>query len=149
MIKISRLADYAVVILAVFAQSEEGKLLNASYVSVQTHLPEPTVSKVLKLLAKDGVLTSVRGAAGGYKLSCPVDQIDMAHVIRAVDGPIALTACVDQSEQGCDFEGHCSVKGRWDDVNTAITQALENVSLADMVRPAIKKNPKNNHIEAA
>ena len=135
MIKVSKLADYAVVVLATLARSENG-LMTAPAISAQSGLPEPTVAKVLKLLAKEDILQSARGASGGYKLLAPPGEISIAKIVSAVDGPISLTACVAGSSETCGYEGRCAVKGRWNGVNHAIRQALENVTLADMgVRP--------------
>jgi len=133
MIKLSKLTDYAVVVLAVMAQ-ERGTVVSASALAEKTHLPEPTVAKVLKILSKHGIILSVRGTNGGYKLEKTADQIDMASVISAMDGPIALTACVDGSAGCCNLENSCPVKGQWDPVNMAMKQALGNVSLAQMIQ---------------
>lgn len=132
MIKVSKLADYAVVVLASLAGAELGKVMSASDLSEQTKLPEPTVSKVLKLLAKGEILNSVRGASGGYTFMKPPESITVADIIMAVDGPISLTACVEGSEQDCTYAACCSIKGRWTGVNKAIKDALDNISLSDM-----------------
>ena len=134
MIKISRLADYAVVILATMSKTP-AELMTAAALSARTSLPEPTVAKVLKLLSKDGLLASVRGASGGYKLSRTADELSVASIVMAVDGPIALTACVEGHNSGeCGYQKCCPVKGRWDHVNSAILSALTNVTLADMAQ---------------
>ena len=132
MIKISRLADYAVVVLVAFTESDK-TLLSASSLAVKTKLPEPTVAKVLKLLTKGGIVSSVRGAGGGYSLDTDMKRISIGKIVKAVDGPIALTACVDGSAVSCDYEESCTVKGRWNPVNAALRGALENVTLADMI----------------
>ncbi len=137
MIKVSRLADYAVVVLSAFLEGEQGeaRLLSAMSVSTNTKLPEPTVAKILKLLARGGILRSVRGAGGGYALSRLSSDITVADVIAAVEGPVALTACVEGATERCDYAPLCPANGRWNDVNAAILKALENVSLRDMVAP--------------
>lgn len=132
MIKISRLADYAVVVVSTMSK-HNGVLLSASNVAEQTHLPEPTVSKVLKILAKHDIVDSIRGANGGYKLSKPSTRITVADIITAIEGPVSLTACVEGAKETCDFSAHCPVNGRWDDVNMAIRVALESITLADMI----------------
>ncbi len=133
MIKVSRLADYAVVVLATLTQSDSG-LMNASGISAKTGLPEPTVAKVLKLLAKAEIVQSVRGVNGGYKPVIRPEQLSVARIVTAVDGPISLTSCVDGSPDTCGFESKCAVKGRWNNVNFAIRAAMEGVSLADMIQ---------------
>lgn len=137
MIKISRMADYAVVVLSAFTDVEQGaeRLLSAAAVSESTRLPEPTVAKILKLLARGDVLKSVRGANGGYALSRSAADITVADIINAIEGPIALTACVEGGSSNCDYAKGCPIHGRWDDVNDAISNALANVSLRDMVAP--------------
>ena len=132
MIKLSKMTDYAVVLLADMA-GREGTLMSAAGLAEITKLPEPTVSKVLKLLAKHDIVTSTRGINGGYSLSKTPEQINMAHVITALDGPIALTACVDQSTECCERADHCAMKGQWNPVNQAMHSALANISLAQMM----------------
>lgn len=132
MLKISRLADYAVVILASMSKQPKG-LMKTAEVSTLVALPGPTVSKVLKLLVKQGLVDSVRGAGGGYRLSAAPANISVAAIISAVDGPITLTACVEGNAGSCDYRRSCPVHGRWDNVNTAIYNALAEVTLADMI----------------
>lgn len=131
MIKISRLADYAVVILATMARADSERL-SAAEISGLTALPEPTVAKVLKNLAREAVVESSRGAHGGYRILKSPEDIEIAEIITAVDGPIALTACVEPGQEDCDYEALCPVKGRWNNVNAAVEQALKQVCLADM-----------------
>lgn len=132
MIKLSKMTDYAVVILADMA-ARQGTLVSATGLAESTKLPEPTVSKVLKLLARQDIINSTRGINGGYSLEKTPEQINMAHVITALDGPIVLTACVDQSDECCDRADHCSMNGQWNPVNQAMHTALKNVSLAQMM----------------
>lgn len=131
MIRFSKLADYAVVILS--ALQSEGELTSASGISEMTGLPEPTVAKVLKLLAKADLVKSIRGAQGGYTIGKSANEMHIAEIVMAVDGPVALAACVEGSEEACSFAGGCMVKGRWDQVNVAVKSALENITLADMM----------------
>ena len=132
MIKLSKLTDYAVIVLAQMAQ-DDSCLQTATGISVKTKLPEPTVAKVLKLLAKGGVISSCRGVNGGYQLSCPPDSITMASVIIALEGPVLLTSCVEGKDDCCSHSANCSMKGKWNPVNDAMTQALENVTLTQMI----------------
>ena len=151
MIKISKMADYAVVVLSVLAR-DAAALKTACSVSQTTRLPEPTVAKVLKILAREGLIDSIRGANGGYKLARPAHLINVAEVLTAIEGPVSLTACVDGSHETCDFESHCPVKGRWDDVNMAIRVALESITLADMLtgrfcfKPPIKSKETHERL---
>lgn len=131
MIRLSKLADYAVVVLG--QMSHDGQTLTASQLADRSSVPLPTVAKILKLMARGGVVTSHRGAAGGYNLSRPAEAITVAQIIQALDGPISITACVDGAEGHCEAEGLCPMRGNWDRVNRAIRGALESISLAEMV----------------
>lgn len=132
MIKFSKLADYAVVILGALSQKGEG-LAKANAISVMTGLPEPTVSKVLKLLSAAEIVISVRGAKGGYALNGGANDISVARIVEAIDGPVALTSCADDDASGCHYAGGCLMYGRWTKVNRAVKTALDNVFLSDMV----------------
>lgn len=134
MIKLSKVTDYAVVILLELSQ-RSGELLSASALSEITHIPESNVAKTLKILAGAELISSVRGVSGGYQLSNDAQQMSLADIVTATEGPIALTACVGGAEDSCDLEHVCSMKGRWDPVNDAIHSALDNVKLSDMVAP--------------
>lgn len=133
MLKVSKLADYAIIILASLASHRNDEPKSVSIIAKESRLPEPTVSKVLKLLAKEEIVRSIRGMQGGYILVNAPENIKIIEIINAIEGPVALTACVEGAKQECDFELQCPIKGRWDQVNTAIKQALENVKLVDML----------------
>jgi FeS assembly SUF system regulator len=133
MLKLSKLTDYAVVVLV--RLSEESGIQTSGGIAASTGVPEPTVAKVLKILSAAGLVISQRGARGGYRLARPLATIPVAEVIAAIDGPIALTACVEHSPTICDASGLCPVRGRWDAVNAAILEALTAITLAEM-RPA-------------
>ena len=132
MIKMSKISDYAVVVLAEMAQQDEGRL-SVSVISQMTRLPEPTVSKVLKLLTKAGIVASTRGIRGGYSLARNPREISIDQVIEAIDGPISITSCSGGAMPDCGVSDVCSVRGRWDGVNDSIRAALVSVTLADMM----------------
>ncbi|MDZ5646185.1 SUF system Fe-S cluster assembly regulator [Nitrospirillum sp. BR 11828] len=134
MIRLSKLTDYAVVVMTAMMQGDGGPHTAVS-LAERTGLPAPTVSKILKLLARDGLMASHRGAAGGYRLARAPDAINVAQIIAAIDGPIALTDCVEGAPGACGVESLCPRRGNWDRVNRAVRGALEGVSLADMARP--------------
>lgn len=137
MIKLSRFADYAVVILSELAQAKDTRLA-ASDIAAKANLPEPTVAKILKSLTKGKVLSSTRGVNGGYGLARTAERITVADIITAMDGPISLTDCADNSP--CVLEGHCSMHGRWGRVNLAIRTALESVTLSDLMQASPPAN---------
>ncbi len=130
MVRLSKLTDYAVVVLLRIAAGET--LQTASGLAARTGIPEPTVAKVLKMLASAGLASSSRGARGGYWLARPVAEISVADVITAIDGPIALTACVDGAFTGCEVSSICAVHGRWAVVNEAIRAALGSIMLSEL-----------------
>lgn len=135
MLKLSKLTDYAVVVLVRLAHRPGGpaeEVQTSPRIAAATGIPEPTVAKVLKALASAGLVTSQRGARGGYRLARPLAAVPVAEVIAAIDGPIALTACVEGSNAGCEAESLCPVRGRWDPVNEAVRDALSAITLADM-----------------
>ncbi len=135
MLRLSKLTDYAVVVLVRLSNLEG--VQTSPGIAAATGIPEPTVAKVLKILAGSNLVSSQRGARGGYRLNRPLSQIPVADVIAAVDGPIALTACVDGSTSECESVGLCPMRGRWDPVNEAIQTALQSITLAEMQRTAI------------
>lgn len=134
MLRLSRLTDYAVVVLVRLSHGEA--VQTSPGIAASTGIPEPTVAKVLKILAAAGLVTSQRGAHGGYRLLRPLASLPIAEVIEAIDGPIALTACVDGGSS-CDAHHICPVRGRWDPVNDAIYQALSAITLADMAESPV------------
>ncbi|MBI1300409.1 MAG: SUF system Fe-S cluster assembly regulator [Alphaproteobacteria bacterium] len=137
MLKISKISDYAIVILAQLAKDKE-QCFSASCLAKETRLPEPTVSKILKILAKNNLVKSTRGINGGYTLVKSPGDITIEDVIVATDGPIAITACSNGAEPDCGVGQSCSVRGRWDDVNTAIKSALNAVTLNDMMKERVR-----------
>jgi FeS assembly SUF system regulator len=137
MLRLSKLTDYGVVVLV--RLSGGAAVQTSPAIAAATGIPEPTVAKVLKALAASGLVASQRGAHGGYRLIRPLSDIPIAEVITAIDGPIALTACVDGSVAGCDVLELCPVRGRWDPVNAAVREALSAITLADMQAAAIHR----------
>lgn len=135
MLRLSKLTDYAVVVLT--RLGSVGGLQTSPGIALATGVPEPTVAKVLKALTVSGLVASHRGAHGGYRLVQALSMIPITDVITAIDGPIALTACVEGSPAGCETSGLCPMRGRWDVVNDAVREALSAITLADMqTRPA-------------
>lgn len=132
MIRMSKLADYAFILLAQMV-GEDKTSWSASELSLRTTLPLPTVAKLMKQLAKAGVVTGQRGATGGYSLGAPAKAIPISRVIEAVDGPIALTDCVDGTEPDCAVQSLCPMHGGWNKINKAVRAALDSVYLSELV----------------
>jgi FeS assembly SUF system regulator len=129
MLRISRLTDYATVILASLGG---GNLASAADIALRTHIGLPTVSKLLKELQHAGLVKSMRGARGGYQLARPATGISAADIIDAVEGPVALTECASGSGL-CGIETTCTVGHGWQGVSLAIRRALVGISLTDLV----------------
>jgi FeS assembly SUF system regulator len=137
-LRLSKLTDYAVVVMARLAHDgagPDGRVQTAPGLAAATGIAEPTVAKVLKILGQAGLVEGVRGARGGYRLTRMLPAVPLAEVIAAVDGPIALTACVDGGAGACEAEAFCAVRGRWDPVNDAIRKALTGITIADLAGP--------------
>lgn len=134
MLRISKLTDYAIVLLVQMSQ-ENKRTFAAADLAESTGIALPTVSKILKTLTRAGVVISTRGAHGGYALAQGPEQTSVARVIDALEGPISLTECGTQQNL-CRQAPSCEIRGNWSVINLAIRAALESVSLADMVRPA-------------
>lgn len=132
MLRISKLADYGTKVLLVMVEQSD-KRFTATELAASSKLPLPTVSKILKLLAKAKLLMSTRGSHGGYKLAYLPDQISLAQIVNAVDGAIAMASC--EQSGCCDFDGDCELKGNWSVVSQAVTAVLQSISLQQMSQP--------------
>jgi len=130
MLRVSRLTDYATVLLAALA-SEPGRVQTAAALAGQTRIAPPTVSKLLKQLQRAGLVTSTRGLHGGYQLARPAAQISAAAILDALEGPVALTDCA-AGHGVCDIEETCRVGRTWQRLNLAIRRALYDISLAQL-----------------
>lgn len=133
MIKLGKLTDYAVAVMVQLSREGNGAARSAHQLADRTSIPEPTVAKVLKKLARKKLVESVRGAAGGYRLSQTAEEMSVCDVIEAMDGPIAIVTCAG-THDSCRAEPKCPAKGKWSPVNQAIRAALQAVRLSDMAR---------------
>ena len=130
--RLSSLADYAVVMLSAAARHGGGERLTATLLSDETGVPLPTAQKLMGRLAHAGLLASARGTGGGFRLSRDPAAISLADIVEAVDGPIATTACVEHGRHDCGLETACRVRSHWPAVNGAIRGALAGVSLESL-----------------
>jgi FeS assembly SUF system regulator len=128
MIRMSKLTDYAILILAHLART--GGTLTAQDLATRSRVPLPTVSKLCKELSKAGIVTSHRGRHGGYGLARPAEQISVAEIVESLEGPIALTQCVEPGADECGIQATCLAKDSWDPVSRAIHGALEKLPLS-------------------
>ncbi|SEK50431.1 transcriptional regulator, BadM/Rrf2 family [Sphingomonas palmae] len=131
--RLSSLTDYAVVLLTAAARHCGGVArLNATMLAEETGVPLPTAQKLVSRLSAAGLIDSVRGTGGGFRLSRPPSAITIADVVEAVEGPIVMTACVDAGDHDCNLSGNCRVKPHWNAVNEAVRGALAGVTLAQL-----------------
>ena len=130
MLRISKMTDYATVILARLALAPE-RQFTAAQLADQTHLAQPTVSKVLKLLLRRGLLRSTRGLHGGYRLARSAGEITAAQILDALEGPMALIECA-RHVHHCSIESTCGVGRAWQRVNLALRRVLEDITLVEL-----------------
>lgn len=135
MIRLTNLADYAVVVMTAAARCRDPRL-SAAAVAAATGIPAPTVAKLMGTLARAGLLVSTRGVAGGFHLAREPREITVAAIIEAVDGPIALTNCQHGEVSACVIHGRCEVRPHWGAINAAVRGALAAVTLAELAAPA-------------
>ena len=139
MLRVTRLTDYATVVLTVLA-AEPDRVLSAVELAERAGLEAPTVSKVLKPLAQAGLLEAFRGAHGGYRLSRAACDISLIAIVEAMEGPLAMTECsLDHGE--CGISGQCGVRGNWRRINDVVAAALRSVSLAQMLGDVAPPQP--------
>ena len=135
MLRIAKLTDYGIVLMAHLAREGDEALFSAPELASATRIASPTVSKLLKHLSKTGLLTSIRGAHGGYQLARSAADIDVAEIIEALEGPLAMTECADHRVSSCEDETCCPLKGHWNHINLAVKTALCSISLAQLAAP--------------
>ena len=136
--RLTSLADYAVVMMAAAARHGGDARLSASLLAGETGVPLPTAQKLMGRLASAGLLSSARGTGGGFRLAREAAGISLADIIEAVEGPIAMTTCVDDKRSDCALEGNCLVKPHLGAVNGVVRGALQGVSLATLAQGEVK-----------
>jgi FeS assembly SUF system regulator len=133
--RLTHLADYAVVIMTAAARRPAGERLSAAALAAETGVPVPTAQKLMGKLAAAGMLASVRGAGGGFALTRPAERITLADMVEAVEGPIAMTQCSGSEEASdCALDAHCRVKPHMSVVSNAVRGALAAVTLEQLAR---------------
>ena len=135
MLRVTKLTDYATVVLTVLA-ARPGDVLSASELAERAGLEAPTVSKLLKPLAQVGLVEGFRGANGGYRLSRPAGEISLIEIVEAMEGPLGMTECSVHAGH-CGIEDHCGVRANWRRINDVVVEALRSVTLAQMLAPPV------------
>ena len=140
MIRMSKLTDYGIVLLTHMAMGAEGRVHTAQDLAEASGVPLPTASKILKQLARAGLVVSQRGRKGGYSLARSADDVSVADIICAIEGPIGITDCGTEVAGACSLEAICAARSRWGPISRAIALALGGVRLSAMrpgpARPA-------------
>ena len=135
MLRLNRMTDYAILVLGVL-HGRPDVLLSSAQIAQHAQLTQATASKIIKALGSAGLVTTIRGTKGGCQLALPASAISIADVIEAIEGPIALTACVEGAEEPCSVQQGCFMSGSWNHINGAIRSALDGVSLSDLFSPS-------------
>ncbi len=132
--RLSNMADYGVVVMSAAARHCGSTRVSATDLAAETGIALPTVQKLVSIMSKAGLLRSARGTGGGIQLARPAAAITLADIIEAVEGPIAMTSCVDSGSHSCAMEGYCRVQPHWGVVNNAVRGALAGINLTSMTR---------------
>jgi FeS assembly SUF system regulator len=127
----SKETDYGIVVLAYFASAQGGLKHNAREVAMESQLPLPMVKKILKILAREGLLLSHRGAKGGYSLARRGERISIAEIVKAMEGPLAMTECIEAPGE-CRHEPVCGLRTSWQRINEIVFEALDSMTLSDL-----------------
>jgi FeS assembly SUF system regulator len=135
MLRLNRMTDYAILVLGVL-HGRPDVLLSSAQIAQHAQLTQATAAKIIKALGSAGLVTTIRGTKGGCQLALPASSISIADVIEAIEGPIALTACVEGAEEPCSVQQGCFMSGSWNHINGAIRSALDGVSLSDLFSPS-------------
>lgn len=141
MLRITKLTDYATVVLTVLAE-QPGRIHRAPELAERSGVEPATVAKVLKRLAQAGLVASFRGATGGYRLARPPQSMPLADIVEAMEGPLGMTAC-SVHDGDCGIETHCGIRAGWQRINDVLLDALNRTTLADMLAPAPAPAPKH------
>ena len=135
MLRITRETDYGILILSSLACDAVGATHAAPELAERIGLPVPIVSKILKTFVRGGLLESERGVKGGYRLIRLPEEISVSDIIEALEGPIALTVCSEDSELDCEHENCCPMRSNWQIINDRIKKTFDSITLAEMANP--------------
>lgn len=144
MLRVTKLTDYATVVLTVLA-ADPTQVMSAPDLAERAGLETPTVSKLLKPLAQAGLVEGFRGANGGYRLAHAPSDITLVEIVEAMEGPLAMTECSIHEGGNCGIQDSCHVRANWRHINDVVADALRSVSLAQMlIPPRVSDTPLSN-----
>ncbi|MDR2870997.1 MAG: SUF system Fe-S cluster assembly regulator [Xanthomonadaceae bacterium] len=146
MLRITKLTDYATVVMTVLAAADPDRVLSAAELAEQSGLEPPTVSKLLKPLAQAGLVEGLRGVRGGYRLGRHADDISLIEIVEAMEGPLAMTECSLHDSQ-CGIAKRCGIRHNWRLINDVIAEALRKVTLAQMLKPPASNSSRRHSID--
>ena len=149
MLRVTKLTDYATVVMTVLAahsQTAPDTVLSASELAERAGLETPTVAKVLKPLAQAGLIKAFRGASGGYRLARAAEAIGLIDIVEALEGPLGMTECSVHTGN-CGIEQSCGVRANWNRINDVVIEALRGVTLAQMLAPPPPRSPPAKRID--
>lgn len=135
MLKLSKLTDYAIILLSVLSK-DGSQCYSASNLAAMTGIPEPTTAKILKILSSGGLVLSIRGVHGGYKSTGDYEQTPLTKIIEVMEGDIALTDCATSKDHDCSIKSSCPMNGCWQDVNKALYDTLNGIKLSTLLDKA-------------
>lgn len=135
MLKLSKLTDYAIILLSVLSK-DSAHCYSASTLSSMTAIPEPTTAKILKILSAGNLVLSIRGVHGGYKATGSYDDVPLTKIIEVMEGDIAITDCASKAEHECNIKGSCPMDGCWNEVNRALYETLNGIKLSSLLSKA-------------
>jgi FeS assembly SUF system regulator len=135
MLKLSKLTDYAIILLSALSKDSE-RSYSASTLAAMTRIPEPTTAKILKMLSAGDLVLSIRGARGGYKATGTYEDTPLTRIIEVIEGDIALTHCAINANHSCSIKESCPLEGTWSDVNKLLYETLSGVKLASLLNKA-------------
>ena len=139
MLRVTKLTDYATLVMTVLAAAPDA-VLSAAELAERAGIELPTAAKVLKPLAQAGLVDGFRGANGGYRLARDARDVSLADIVEAMEGPLAMTECSIHEGQ-CGIEDSCNVRGNWQRVNDVIAKALRDISLHEMTHVDVAPSP--------
>ena len=145
MLRVTRLTDYATLLMTVLASAPEA-VHPAAALAERTRLEPTTVSKVLKALAQAGLIEGLRGVNGGYRLALAPAQISLFEIVEAIEGRLEMTEC-SGAHSRCEHEPHCGLAPHWRRVNDVIADTLRGMTLAQMLEPPAPL-PRSRRIDA-
>ncbi len=133
MLKLSKKVEYALISLLHMAKQQTDQLTTSRELAVHFNIPSELIGKVLQSLAKNDCIRSVQGMRGGYQLAKPPEQINLANIIQAVEGPIRVVNCISSAEQcGCDQLDFCNIRNPMELLQLKLIEAFNAISLKDI-----------------